>query len=130
MRRKMILLVEDHEDSRYICAAILRHHGYAILEAEDGFTGVRLAQLHRPDLIMMDVTLPLLDGWTICSRLRQQSDTSVIHIIVLTAHAHRSDQERGRRLGFAAYLIKPCSPTRILSEVRRVIGLPIGPPRL
>jgi two-component system, cell cycle response regulator DivK len=124
MRRKVVLLVEDHEDSRYICSAILQHHGYRIMEAMDGATGVQLAQQYLPDLILLDVTLPVLDGWTAAQRLRESLDTSRIPIVALTAHAQRADQERGEQLGFAAYLVKPCSPTRVLAEVRRIIGTP------
>jgi two-component system, cell cycle response regulator DivK len=122
MRRKMILLVEDHEDSRFICSTILRHHGYGIMEAEDGATGLQLARLHLPDLILLDVTLPILDGWSAAERLRGQAETSHIPIVALTAHAFQADQERGRRLGFDAYLIKPCRPSRVLAEVRRLVG--------
>jgi two-component system, cell cycle response regulator DivK len=129
MRRKVVLLVEDHEDSRYICSVILQHHGYSIMEAMDGDTGVQLAQQHLPDLILLDVTLPVLDGWAAAKRLRERQETSRIPIVALTAHAQRADQERGLRLGFAAYLIKPCSPTHVLEEVRRIIGAPTDPVR-
>jgi two-component system, cell cycle response regulator DivK len=127
MRRKVILLVEDHEDSRNICASILKHHGYTILEATDGATGVRLAELHLPDLILLDIRLPVLDGWAAARHLRWLERTAAIPIVALTAHALRGDQEHGRRLGFAGYLVKPCAPSAILAEVRRIIGPPAVP---
>jgi len=122
MRRKTILLVEDHDDSRYICSAILRHHGYGILEASDGPGGIQLAERHKPELIMMDVVLPVLDGWTVARRIREGDGTAGIPIVALTALAFRADRERGRRMGFAAYLVKPCSPSRVASVVHRIIG--------
>jgi two-component system, cell cycle response regulator DivK len=125
MHPKTILLVEDHEDSRIICATLLQHHGYTVVEARDGAAGVELARHHRPNLIVMDVTLPILDGWAATEQIKSHPDTRSIPIIALTAHALRAARDRALTLGFAAYLVKPCRPTRLLREVRRLIGPPV-----
>jgi two-component system, cell cycle response regulator DivK len=122
MRSKVILLVEDHDDSRLIYSAILRHHGYAIVEAHDGAQGLDLARRHQPDLILLDVGLPVLDGWSAAEQLREHVATSCIPIVALTAHAFFEDRERGMQMGFSAYLVKPCKPSTVLAEVRRLIG--------
>lgn len=123
MRRKSVLLVEDHEDSRIICATILQHHGYAVLEAADVQSGLVLARTHRPDLILMDVTLPgALDGWMVVERLKRDGATQGIPVVALTAQPQGSDGQRARLLGCAAYLVKPYTPSYILKEVRRIIG--------
>jgi two-component system, cell cycle response regulator DivK len=122
MRPKTILLMEGHEDSRNICSTILRHFGYGVVEAEDGASGVQLAMGDPPDLIVMDLVLPVLDGWSAATEIRQHGRTAHIPIIALTTRAFREDRERGEQFGFAAYLVKPCSPRIVVGEVRRVIG--------
>jgi two-component system, cell cycle response regulator DivK len=122
MRSKTILLMEAHEDSRNICSMVLRHFGYTVVEAVDGDAGVRLARSHAPDLIVMDIVLPVVDGWTAAERLRENAATALIPIIAVTTRTAREDRQRGEQFGFAAYLVKPCSPRDVLGEVRRVIG--------
>jgi two-component system, cell cycle response regulator DivK len=128
MRRKTILLMEGHEDSRNICSTILRHFGYGVVEVGDGESGVQLARQHPPDLVVLDIVLPVLDGWTAAQAIRQHAPTSRVPIIALTTRAFREDVLRGEQFGFAAYLIKPCSPRNVLAEVRRVIGSPEADP--
>lgn len=127
MYPKTVLLVEDHEDSRAICATILQHYGYDVLEAADGEIGFQLARTHIPNLILMDMSLPSTDGCEVTERLKEDVDTSHIPIVALTAHALGVDRERARRAGFDSYLVKPCAPTRIVAEVERLIGPAIEP---
>ncbi|CAN5853681.1 response regulator [soil metagenome] len=122
MRRKIVLLVEDQEDSRIIYGTILKHYGYGILEAADGDVGLQLARAHMPDLILMDVGLPHVDGCDATAFLKQDGSTSHIPIVALTAHGLHTDRERARRAGFDGYLVKPCIPTRVVAEVERLIG--------
>ncbi len=118
-----VLLVEDHPDNRGIYRTILEHSGLRVIEAEDGETGVRLAQQQRPDLILMDVSLPLLDGWQATRILKDDPETAHIPIIALTAHALQGDRERAVEAGCDGYIAKPAPPRDVLAEVRRRLGL-------
>ncbi|HEX2092133.1 MAG TPA: response regulator [Longimicrobiaceae bacterium] len=121
MDPKTVLVVDDDPDARNICTLFLQHHGYRVLEATDGEQGVRTAREEYPDLILMDVTLPVLDGWTATERLKADRETALIPVIILTGHAMDHDRARALELG-EGYLPKPCSPRRILEEVQRLIG--------
>lgn len=122
MRRKIVLLVEDHEDSRIICTTILQHYGYTVLEAEDGEVGFHLAYTRMPDLILMDMSLPHADGCAVTERLKGNRSTAHIPIVALTAHALKADKERAQRAGVDSYLVKPCGPAQVVAEVERLIG--------
>lgn len=118
-----VLLVEDHPDNRGIYRTILEHGGLRVIEAEDGEAGVRLAQQQLPDLILMDVSLPLLDGWQATRILKDDPETAHIPIIALTAHALHGDRERAEQAGCDGYIAKPAPPRDVLAEVRRRLGL-------
>ena len=119
---RTVLLVEDNEDNRMVYATILRHHGYRTVEAVDGEDGLLRAADAHPDLIILDISLPRLDGWTVAQRLRATAGTASVPILALTAHASPHDRERARREGFDGYLAKPCDPATVLGEVRRLLG--------
>ena len=94
-----ILLVEDNEMNRDMLSRRLERRGYAMVIAVDGEQGVNLARSEMPDLILMDMSLPILDGWEATRQLKNASDTKSIPIIALTAHAMTSDEERARQAG-------------------------------
>jgi two-component system, cell cycle response regulator DivK len=119
---KTVLLVEDNEDNRIIYSTVLRHVGYQVVEAEDGVQAVALARSARPDLILMDISIPHLDGWEATRILRKDPATQNTPIIALTAHALPDDRQRAVQLGFTAYLAKPVEPRAVLAEVRRWLG--------
>jgi CheY-like chemotaxis protein len=119
--KKTVLLVEDNEDNRVVYATILQYYGYSVIEAVDGEEGVRLARDRQPDIILMDISIPLLDGWQATMRLKSDPATSSIPVIALTAHAMPEDREKSRRVGFDGYLAKPCEPRRVLEEVERFV---------
>lgn len=122
MQPKTVLLVDDDEDSRTICITILAHHGFRVLEAADGQEGVRIALEERPDVILMDVTLPVLDGWAATARLKGEPATASIPVIMLTARALDADRAQGREAGCDSYLTKPCTPSQVLEEVRKFVA--------
>jgi two-component system cell cycle response regulator DivK len=120
---KTVLLVDDDEDSRAICSTILRHHGYHVLEARDGGGGFQMALDVKPDVIVMDLNLPVLDGLAAMKQIKETPETSGIAVIVLTARASPADLAQGRDAGCDGYLTKPCPPVRVLEEVQRLVGL-------
>ena len=119
---RTILLVEDHEDNRIVYTTILEHVGYTVLLAGDGAEGVRLAREKSPDLVLMDVSIPVMDGWTATATLKADPATASIPIVALTAHALAGDRERAAEVGCDGYLAKPVEPRRVLEEVRRFLG--------
>jgi CheY-like chemotaxis protein len=122
-----LLLVEDNEDNRTIYCTLLRHLGYQVIEAQDGVQAVELARRERPDLILMDISIPEMDGWEATRILRRDPTTRSIPIVALTAHALEDDRERAAEVGFSSYLAKPIEPRAVVAEVRRLIGESITP---
>ena len=116
-----ILVVEDDDDNRWIVVKILTGEGYATLEAADGRAAITLARRENPDLIIMDLKMPDLDGWETSRRLKADPQSADIPIIALTAFAMRGDEERARKAGCDAYLSKPCRPQAIREVVRRFV---------
>jgi CheY-like chemotaxis protein len=119
MAASTILLVEDNEDNRTIYRLLLEHHGYRVVEATDGEEGVRRAREERPALILMDISIPILDGWEATRILKADPDTASIPVIALTAHALPADRARAAEVGCDGYLAKPVEPRRVVEEVRK-----------
>lgn len=123
---KTVLLVEDNADNQEIYRLILRHHGFAVLQAWDGECGVRMARHHVPDLILMDLTMPVVDGLQATRMLKADPATSRIPIIALTAHAETEDRDAAAEAGCVSFLSKPVEPNRVALEVRRILALPVA----
>src|SRR5437868_13041227 len=123
---KMVLLVEDNEDNRIVYSTILKHFGYTVTEALNGEEGISKARTEKPDLILMDISIPIIDGWEATQVLKHDPETNEIPIIALTAHALASDREKAMEVGCDGYLAKPCEPRQVVSEVARVLGLQVG----
>lgn len=121
---KMVLLVEDNEDNLIVYRTILNHVGYHVIEARDGEEGVSRARQDRPDLILMDVSLPKIDGWEATRRIKGDPETADIPIIAVTAHALDDDRQKAIEVGCDGYLAKPVAPRRVVEEVERFIGQP------
>jgi two-component system cell cycle response regulator DivK len=119
---KCILVVEDTEDNRRILRDLLTHAGFDLLEAGDGETGVAMAQMHRPDLILMDLQLPVLDGFEATRRIRADPDLRHMPIIAVTSYALSGDAERAIEVGCDAYVAKPYSPRALLAKIRGFLG--------
>lgn len=124
--RKTVLLVEDNEDNLVVYRTILEHVGYQVVEARDGEEGVSRAHSERPDIILMDISIPKMDGWEATVRLKGHEDTAEIPIIALTAHALEEDRAKAMRAGCDGYLAKPVEPRRVVQEVEKFIGPPKG----
>lgn len=116
---KTILLVEDNEDNRIIYATALRFAGYEVVEAVTGTEGVQRARTSKPDLVLMDISVPELDGWEATAVLKADPTTRHIPVIAVTAHALPGDEERSLAAGCDGYLAKPIPPARLLAEIDR-----------
>lgn len=120
--QKQVLLVEDNEDNRIIFATVLGHYGYAVVEAPNGLDGVSMAERHRPDLIIMDISLPIMDGLEATRRIRANPHTAGIPVLAVTAHARDCDRDRVMDAGCDDYLAKPVEPRHLIEQVVRMIG--------
>jgi two-component system, cell cycle response regulator DivK len=112
-----ILLVEDNEMNRDMLSRRLQRKGYEVVLALDGQSGVELSQTQAPDLILMDMSLPVLDGWEATRRLKTDASTRHIPIIALTAHAMSSDREKALEAGCDDYDTKPVELPRLLAKI-------------
>lgn len=113
-----ILIVEDHEDNRCILRDLLTSAGYEMLEAVTGTEGVAMAETHRPDLILMDIQLPQIDGYEATRRIKAIPNLKHIPIIAVTSYALSGDSVIAYEAGCAGYVTKPFSPRKLLAEVR------------
>lgn len=114
-----ILYVEDNFQNKRLVRKMLQARGFEVLEADDGLTGIELATKERPDLILMDISLPGIDGIEAAQRLKARPDTGPIPIVALTANAMRGDRERFLAAGCDDYLSKPISTVELLKILHR-----------
>ena len=113
-----ILYVEDNDDNIYMLKNRLTRAGYTVVVATDGAQGVALAASEQPDLVLMDLSLPVLDGWEATRRIKTAPETSRIPIIALSAHAMPGDQEKALAAGCDDYDTKPVELPRLLGKIR------------
>ena len=116
-----ILLVEDQEDNRRILRDLLTASGYRIIEAVTGLEGVELAKAHKPDLILMDIQLPELDGYEATRRIKNNAELSAIPIIAVTSYALSGDEVKAKAAGCDDYVSKPFSPRALLEKVQAML---------
>jgi CheY-like chemotaxis protein len=114
---KTVLVADDEAMLRQLVRATLRDRPLRILEAATGAEALTLARSERPDLLLLDVGLPELDGYAVCRALKADPATAGIKVVMLTARAQRQDLERGAAVGVDAYITKPFSPRRLLSDL-------------
>lgn len=119
---KTVLLADDHEDNRTALLLVLERDGYRVLGAENGREAVEMAREHLPDLVVMDLAMPVMDGREATRLLKEDERTRHIPVVMLTAMALSIDREQLRGEGFEGVLIKPLLPLSFLDEVRRRIG--------
>lgn len=122
MPGRTIVMVEDNPDNRTIYSVLLEIRGYEVFQAEDAETGIAMIHDRHPDLVLMDISLPQMDGFEATARLKNDPDTAAIPIVALTAHAFEEDRRRAFEVGFDGYLTKPVEPRRVLEEVERFLS--------
>ena len=117
-----ILIVEDNEMNRDMLSRRLNRKGFEVVLAEDGGRGVDMAISESPDLILMDMSLPVIDGWEATQKIKAHESTSKIPIIALTAHAMESDREKALAAGCDDYDTKPVELPRLLDKINHLLG--------
>jgi CheY-like chemotaxis protein len=126
---ELVLLVEDNDDNRAMYGRYLEWEGFRIVEASDGLQALDRAVALDPSIIVMDLTLPRLDGWDATRRLKADSRTRHIPVLALTAHAFSGAAEQARAAGCDGYLAKPCLPQELARVIRSIIQATDGDPR-
>jgi two-component system, cell cycle response regulator DivK len=117
-----ILLVEDNDLNRDMLSRRLERRGYEVIIAADGLQGETMARADRPDLILMDMSLPVMDGWELARRLKDDESTRAIPILALTAHVMAGDREKALEAGCDDYDIKPIEFPRLLSKIEALLN--------
>jgi signal transduction histidine kinase len=121
-----VLLIEDNDDGREMMATMLGTFGYPVLQAGDGLEGVRMACAHMPDVALVDIGLPGIDGYEVARRLRQEAATSGVRLIALTGYGLAEDQRRVLEAGFDTHLVKPVELNTLLDQLAGVTARPTG----
>ena len=124
-----ILLVEDNPMNRDMLSRRLERKGYQVLPALDGAEGLELAQSARPDVILLDMSLPVIDGWHVVQQLRRTDATRSIPVIALTAHAMAGDRDRALQAGCDDYDTKPVDFARLLTKIEALVDSANAPAR-
>jgi CheY-like chemotaxis protein len=119
--RQIVLVVEDYQDAREMYAAYLQFSGFDVAEAGNGVEAIEKATELLPDIILMDLALPKMDGWEATRRLKADARTRHIPVIALTGHALAGHAEGARDAGCDAFVTKPCLPDALVAEIRRLL---------
>ncbi len=127
--KKRILYIEDNEQNLYLITFILQRHGYVVTAARDGQQGIDLAAAERPDLILLDIQLPLMDGYEVARALRRNPDLADIPIVAVTSYAMAGDREKALEAGCNGYIEKPINPDTFMGQVQTFIAGPGDPER-
>jgi two-component system alkaline phosphatase synthesis response regulator PhoP len=117
-----ILVVDDEEHIVMILKDSLEFSGFQVVTAYDGLEALERVEKDKPDLIVLDIGMPKLDGWEVCKRLKSDEKTKSIPIIILTAYAQTSDQRKGAQLGADRFISKPCDLTYLVEEINSLLA--------
>ena len=117
-----ILVVEDNEQNRILMRQILTHHGYKVLEATDGLTGLEMARAHMPALILLDIQMPVMNGFAVIRELRNNPELRKIKAIAVTSFAMKGDREKALQAGFDEYVTKPIDTRKFPELVKQVLS--------
>jgi CheY-like chemotaxis protein len=117
----LVLVVEDYQDAREMYAAYLQFSGFEVAEATNGIEAIEKAQMLLPDIVLMDLALPRMDGWEATRRLKSDDRTKSIPVVALTGHARGGHAEGARQAGCDSFGTKPCLPDALVAEIRRLL---------
>ena len=115
--KKTVLLIEDNEQNRYLATFLLEHRGYRVIQAHDGSDGIAMAVNERPDLILLDIQLPGMDGHEVARRLREDRSFARTPIVAVTSYAMVGDREKCLAAGCSGYIEKPINPDTFVAEI-------------
>ncbi len=115
--KKTVLIIEDNEQNRYLATFLMEKHGFEVRCAGNGLDGLAAAKKHRPDVILLDIQLPGIDGYEVARRLRTEAATSDIPIVAVTSYAMGGDRQKALRAGCDGYLEKPINPETFVSDI-------------
>jgi CheY-like chemotaxis protein len=122
-KKTLVLLVDDFPDAREMYSEYLRFSGFEVVEAANGMEALEWAASVAPDIILMDLSLPVMDGWEATRRLKADARTSGIPVVALTGLAHAGISDGARRAGCDAFVTKPCLPEDLVKEIRKVLRI-------
>lgn len=117
--KKRILVIEDNEQNLYLVNFILEKHGYEVFAARDGQEGIDMAECIKPDLILLDIQLPVMDGYTVARKLRTNAELAQVPIVAVTSYAMSGDREKTMEAGCNGYIEKPINPDTFILQVRQ-----------
>jgi two-component system, cell cycle response regulator DivK len=120
-RKALVLVVDDFADNREMYSEYLSFSGYDVIEAKNGMEAIAAAQDKLPDIIVMDLSLPVMDGWEATRRLKADERTRQIPVVALTGHALAGHSRIAREAGCDSFLAKPCLPDQLVAEIRRML---------
>ena len=116
-----ILIIEDNEQNIYLVTFLLEKNGYRVMQARDGREGIALARRSKPDLILLDIQLPVMDGYAVAHELRQNGELGNIPIVAVTSYAMSGDRERVLAAGCTGYIEKPINPETFAAEIQQYL---------
>jgi two-component system, cell cycle response regulator DivK len=122
--KRTILLIEDNEQNRYLTTFLMENRGYAVVSAENGLLGLERAAKQKFDLILLDIQLPIMDGYQVAKALRDNPATRTIPIVAITSYAMAGDREKSLAAGCDGYIEKPINPETFVSEIERFLPQP------
>lgn len=117
--KNKILVIEDNEQNLYLVSFILERHGYEVFAARDGQEGINMAVSIKPDIILLDIQLPIMDGYTVARQLRTNTELAQVPIIAVTSYAMTGDREKTIEAGCNGYIEKPINPDTFLQQVKQ-----------
>jgi two-component system cell cycle response regulator DivK len=121
--KKKILVIEDNEQNMYLVNFILEKHGYKVIQATDGVKGISQARQHQPDLILLDIQLPIMDGYAVARELRKNEALAMVPIVAVTSYAMSGDRENALAAGCTGYIEKPIDPDTFIHQIERYLHL-------
>jgi CheY-like chemotaxis protein len=118
---RTILVIEDNEKNMYLVTFILEKSGYQVVQARDGQVGIALARQIKPDIILLDIQLPVMDGYTVASELTKDGEAGHVPIVAVTSYAMLGDRERALEAGCVGYIEKPINPATFVAEIEQYL---------
>lgn len=119
---RTVLLIEDNVQNRYLVTYLLEHEGYCVRSAADGPTGLAMAAIEPPDMVLLDIQLPAMDGYEVARELRRLECTRTTPIVAVTSYAMAGDRQKAFEAGCTGYIEKPIDPDTFIAEIERFFG--------